>query len=122
MGALGVVQLEGAGERLQHQIGDAAEVAALQALVVIDADASERCDLFTAQAGHAPLAVGRQTCLLGRDPRSPRTQELCDVARAVHVNQSTSLTATKGDLSIPLSQGPLKSRPRVLEWRPCEPL
>src|SRR5215218_3091256 len=106
MGALGVVQLEGAGERLQRQIGDAAEVAALQALVVIDADASERCDLFTAQAGHARLAVGRQTCLLGRDPRSPRTQELCDVARAVHVNQSTCLTATKGTCQYPSHRAP----------------
>ena len=56
--ALGVVELERASERLQHALGDAAQVAALQAGVVVDADAGQDGDLLAAQAGNAASAVG----------------------------------------------------------------
>jgi hypothetical protein len=57
MRALGVVELECACERFQHKLGDAADVAAFQALVVLDAHPGERGDLLAAQARHAALAV-----------------------------------------------------------------
>jgi hypothetical protein len=78
--ALGLVELKRAGERFQDQLGDAADVAALQALVVLDANAGQRGDLLAAQPGHAPRAVARQAGLLGRDLRPPGRQELGDVA------------------------------------------
>ena len=68
VGALGVVELERPGQRLQHALGGAAHVAALQARVVRDAHAGQHRDLFAAQSGDAASAVGRQPGLLGRDP------------------------------------------------------
>ena len=62
--ALGVVELQRAGERVEHAVGDAAHVAALQARVVRDADARQHGDLLAAQAGHAARPVGRQPGLL----------------------------------------------------------
>ena len=52
--ALGLVELQRAGERLEHALGDAAHVAALEARVVRDADAGEHRDLLAAQPRHAP--------------------------------------------------------------------
>ena len=54
VGALGVVELQRAGERLQHALGDAACVAALEPGVVVDADAGEQRDLLAAEPGNAP--------------------------------------------------------------------
>ena len=82
--ALGVVELERARERFQHELGDAADVAALQSLVVLDAHTGERGDLLAAQAWHAALAVVGQTHLLGRDLGPACGQELGDVVRGVH--------------------------------------
>ena len=47
--ALGIIELQSAGERLEHAVGHAAGVAALQALVVLDADPGQRGDLLAAQ-------------------------------------------------------------------------
>ena len=41
MRALGVVELERPGQRLEHEFGDAADLAALQAPVVVGADARQ---------------------------------------------------------------------------------
>jgi len=82
--AFGLVELERAGESFEHELGDSAHVAALEALVVLDADTGERGDLLAAQAFHASPAVGRQARLLGRDLRPPRRQELGDVAVVIH--------------------------------------
>jgi hypothetical protein len=82
--ALGVVELERPGQRLEHQLGDAADLAALQAPVVVDAHAGQRRDLLAAQAGDPSPAVGRQAGLLGRDLRPPGGEELGDVVGGVH--------------------------------------
>ena len=71
MGALGVVELERVGERVEHAVRDAGCVAALEALVVLDADPRQRGHLFAAQARHLAPAVGAQPGLLGRDLRTP---------------------------------------------------
>ena len=65
MGALGVVELQGADERLEHAVRDALRVAALEPRVVLDADAGEQRDLLAAQPRDAPVtAVRRQARLL----------------------------------------------------------
>jgi hypothetical protein len=53
--ALGVVELQGAGERIEDAVGGAAQVAALESHVVLDAHAGEHGDLFATKAGDAPL-------------------------------------------------------------------
>jgi hypothetical protein len=68
---LGVVELKPAGERLEHALRDASQIAALHAGVVVDADAGEHRHFLPAQAGNAPLAVDGEACLLRRDSRSP---------------------------------------------------
>ena len=57
--AFGVVELQRAGERLQDAVGDAADVAALQSPVVLDAHAGQRRDLLPSQPLHAASAVRR---------------------------------------------------------------
>jgi len=63
--AFGLVELQGAGERFQHAVGDAVEVAALDPGVVGDADAGQDGDFLAAQAGDPAAAVGGQPGLLG---------------------------------------------------------
>ena len=84
MRALGLVELQRPGQRFEHELGDAADLAALQAPVVLGADAGQRRDLLAAQARHAPLAVARQAGLLGRDLRPAGGEELGDVVGGVH--------------------------------------
>ena len=95
---LGLVELQRPGERLEHALGDAGRVAALEAGVVVDADAGEDRDLFAAQAGDAApaTAVRGQAGLLGRDPGSPGGQELADLVLGVHVTDGTPLSAGEG--------------------------
>ena len=70
VGPFGLVELQGAGQGLQHRLGDAGEVAALQPGVVVGADPGEQGDFFATQTGHATVgAVERQTGLLGGDSR-----------------------------------------------------
>ena len=84
MGALGVVESQRVGERVEDGVGGAGGVAALQALVVLDAHPGQRGDLLASQSGHAPLAVARQAGLLGRDLGPPGGQELRELACRVH--------------------------------------
>jgi hypothetical protein len=87
VGALGVVELERPGQCLQHALGGPAQVSALQAGVVRNAHAGQDGDLFAAQSGNATSAVGRQSCLLGRDPGAPGGQELTDFLLGFHKNE-----------------------------------
>ena len=57
VGALGVVELQRLGERLEDGVGGAGGVAAFQALVVLDAHPGQRGDLLASQPRHPPLAV-----------------------------------------------------------------
>ena len=59
VGALGVVEAQRVGESFEDLVRGAGGVAALQALVVLDADTGQGGDLFAAQPGDASLAVGR---------------------------------------------------------------
>ena len=85
VGSFGVVQLQRAGERLEHQLGDAAQIAALEARVVVDADAGQKRDLFPAEPRHSPRpAVRAQPRLLRRDLPAPGGQEFPRLAPRVH--------------------------------------
>jgi hypothetical protein len=55
--ALGVVELQRPRDRIQHALGGAADVAALQLGVVVEADVGEHGDLFAPQAGHAAFTA-----------------------------------------------------------------
>ncbi len=68
MGAFGVVELEGAAERVEDFFRGAREPAAFQADVVVDADTGEQGDFLAAQSGDPSLAVpeGGQAGLLSR--------------------------------------------------------
>jgi hypothetical protein len=102
VGALGVVEPQCAGQRFEHLIGHSGGVAALQPLVVLDADAGQRGDLFAAQALDASWPEGRQTGLLRRDPRPARGQELGDVLGGIHTLKLPVSRTVKGALSLPL--------------------
>jgi hypothetical protein len=84
MRALGVVELERSGQRLEHELRNAADLAALQAPVVVGADAGQGRDFLATKARHPPLAVAGQADLLGCDLRPPRGEELGDVAGGIH--------------------------------------
>ena len=82
---LGLVEPKPTRKRIQHRLRDALEVPALEAGVVVDADAGEHRHLLAAQPEHATgAAEDRQTGLLRRDPGTPRGQELTDLAAVVH--------------------------------------
>ena len=97
MGALGVVELERPGQRLQHALGGAAHVSAFQARVVRNAHAGQDRDLFAAQSGDATGTVGRQPGLLGRDPGAAGGEELPDLLLGLHENQPRPGDARLGD-------------------------
>ena len=84
MVALRLVELQRRGKSVQHALGGAGEVAALHADVVVDRHPGEHRDLFAPQTlDPAVAAVRREARLLGRDPRTPRAQELADLAAQV---------------------------------------
>ena len=94
MGSFGVVQLQRAGECLEHRLGNAAQIAALETRVVVDADAGQKRDLLAAEPGHAPRsAVRAQPCLLRRDLRPPGGQELANLVPRVHDVEISGLRA-----------------------------
>jgi hypothetical protein len=49
VGALGLIQVQGAGDALDHAVGRAVRPAALQPGVVVDADPGQQRNLFPAQ-------------------------------------------------------------------------
>ena len=97
MRTLGLVELKRAGQRLEHALGDAAQVPALEPGVVVDADSGEQRDFLPAKPGNAPVvAVDGQTHLVRRDLGSPGGQELADLALGVHRRQGSPARLTLG--------------------------
>jgi len=85
--ALGLVELERAAHGVEHVVGHAAGVAALETRVVLDADPREQRHLLAPQARHpARSAVGRETGMLRCQLRPARGEELADLVCVVHVS------------------------------------
>jgi hypothetical protein len=102
---LGLVELECAGERFEHGLGDTARVAELEPRVVVDADAGEDRDLLAPEARDTPCTVGLQVRLLGCDPCSPGGEELLDLVLCVHdIERSAASLALRGHVSTRISR------------------
>ena len=87
----GVVELQAAGECVEHALRDPAEVAPLHLGVVVHADTGEHRCLFAAQAGNASgVAKDRQASLLWGDLRAAGRQKLTDLASRVHETEGGS--------------------------------
>jgi len=69
VGALGLVQLQGAGDALEDAVGRPGGPAAFQAGVVVDADPGEERDLLAAQPGDPAVAA---VILARRETRKSR--------------------------------------------------
>jgi len=75
--AFGVVELEGVADAVQDAVGYAADVAAFESCVVLDADAGQERDLFAAQSGDTAVrAEHGQPRLLRRQLRPPGGEEV----------------------------------------------
>ena len=72
MGAFGVVELQGPGDRVEHLGETPGEGAAFELGVVLDADPGQGGDLAAAQSGHAAAAGVGQPGLLRGDRGAPR--------------------------------------------------
>ena len=95
--ALGLVELEGVADAVEDAVGDAADVAALEPGVVLDADAGEEGDLFAAQAGDAAVrAVHGQPGLLRGDLGAARGEELPQVVLGGHAIHATHVVLGLG--------------------------
>ena len=79
MVALGIVELEGTRDRVEHRLRGAGEIAAFQPGVVLDADAGEQRDLGAAKTGDAAVRAGGQIDLVGPHLRPARREELTNV-------------------------------------------
>jgi hypothetical protein len=117
---LGLVQLQGLSEGVQHALGDPAQVAPLQAGVVVDAHPGQQRDLLPAEARHAPVgAVDGQAGLLRSDPGPPGGQELTDLVAVVHDHRCYVPPSHGGRPSQYQDQQGLPDRTRLLfPWYP----
>jgi hypothetical protein len=83
---LGVVEVQGAGESVEHGGAGAGLLAAFQADVVVDADAGERGQFLAAQTGGAASARAYgEADLVGARLGAPRVQEPAQLAVAAPV-------------------------------------
>ena len=96
VGPFGVVELQGAGDRVEDGGGDAGDRAAFELGVVLDADPGQGGDLAAAQPGHPAGADVGQPRLLRGDLGSPRDQELADLGTVVHAVDGTADSARLG--------------------------
>jgi len=106
--------MQGPGEGVEDTLGGTAEIAPLHPVVVVDADAGERCYLLAAQPGHAARAIRLKTDVLGLDPRSPRGEEVADLAARVHAVRVNRSGGSWGALSVRGTSSPLTRAESVL--------
>ena len=85
MRLLGLVQLQGPGQRVQYALRDSAQVAAFEPGVVVDAHPGEERDLLAAEPGDPPVtSVRGQAGLVGLDLGPPGGQERPDLFSVLH--------------------------------------
>ena len=101
MGSLGIVELQGAGERLEHTLGRAGQVPALDPDVVVDRDTGQQRHLFPPQPLHpAVAAVHGQAGLLRGQACTPGAEELLDLGSVVHAAKVTDRRREEGGTGI----------------------
>jgi hypothetical protein len=98
----------------QHALGDAAEVSAFQANVVVHADAGDHRDLLAAEPGDpAGTTVVRETGLSRCDLRAAGGKELGYLSFVVHVSTVRPFTPSWEVLSVPRTpESPAHTRAR----------
>ena len=96
VGAFGVVELQGAGERVEDAGGDTGEGAAFELGVVLHAHPGQRGDLAAPQPGDAALPGGGQAGLLGADLGAAGGEELAHFDSVVHDIDGTTRGAQVG--------------------------
>ena len=84
VGALGVIELQSSGDRIQDRDGYASDRAPFKLRVVLHADSGKRSDLAAAQPRNPACADVGHPRLLRGDSGSPRDQELPDLRTVVH--------------------------------------
>ena len=120
VGPLGLVELEGGGERVEDALGGAGEAAALHPDVVVDGDAGEHGDLLAPQSlDPAVAAVGGQTGLLRGDSGAPRAEELADLGAQVDGGHGATVGAgrrRREALSVPVTTGTPRRRASGVDY------
>jgi hypothetical protein len=77
VGAFQIVELQGAGDGVEHRLGHVGTAAAFQTDVIVHADARQLGHLLTPQAGDPACAEARRETRGGRrNPGAARAQEL----------------------------------------------
>jgi hypothetical protein len=108
VGPFDVIELQRPGDSLEDVLGYAADVAALELCVVLDADPCQHRHLLAAQAGDAtPATVGRQADLFRGDPGPAAGQELPDLVHDMRPSD---------DAATPSRYGPRRHRGRGWQY------
>src|SRR6476646_182552 len=100
MGVFSLVELQGAGDGVEHAVGDTGQVPAFELGVVVGADAGEDGDFFAAQSRDTAAAIGGQPDLLRGDPGASGGQELAYLALAVHTLRLRPVALRWGVLAV----------------------
>jgi hypothetical protein len=112
--AFDLAELQGAGDRVEDVVGDAADVALLQVDVPVGADTGEHGDFFAAQPGYAPPAGVREPDPLGGELGAAGGEEVPDLGAVVHGLHATSVwTEREVELVPSLTQPPAPARAAV---------
>ena len=111
VGPLGVVELEGMGDGVQHTGRDPGQGASLELGVVLDAHPGQGGDFAAAQARDPTVGPGGQVGLRRRELGAPRDEELPGLLAMVHagsvrpaawwVGCPVSTPSSRGFLTIP---------------------
>ena len=122
--ALGVVQLQGAGDSVQDGGGGSGDRAALELGVVLHADAGEGRHLSAAQPRDPSVGASDDAGRLGSDLGASRHEELAHVGSVVHDVDGRSLQGREGDprghpstRGVPCRYTPRQGLPAVGERR-----
>jgi hypothetical protein len=106
--ALGLIEAEDAGERVEHLLGRLGRAALLEAHVVVDADPGQVRDLLPTQPLDPPVPVGGDADGRRVDPRTPGAQEAREIVHALSV---ASVVPVRVVLLLPGSPVRWKQRP-----------
>ena len=86
MGSFGLVELQGAGERVEDAGRGAGDLAALELGVVLDAEPSDCGDLAAPESGDAARPRGREADLVGGETGAASGEELAHLGTVVHLS------------------------------------